>query len=293
MRQGCRKCEGDFAPHTPDFVWPGCRPELGMGGTASRRAMTNKAVLLTDYVDGGSVRPDHFQLADVALPEAGNLQDGEVLVELEYLSVDPYMRVRCGVAGQGVLKVQTISLLNTCACACLQQGRMRNTPGYFVGPFQPGHPIDSRCICRIIASRAAHLPVGSHAAASLKWQQVQVLSQDVAANMKPLTESLGVPVSAYLGVLGRRLNQPVGAECEHQHTSHCSVPVPPVLGSFPSRDGGCFCVLLTHQDCQTQAGRARIRQRCCRWDIILAPGDAPCPYDMDAAPSGFNMVASN
>ena len=36
-------------------------------------------------------------------------KDGEALIELQYVSVDPYMR-----------------------------GRMRNSAGYFVGPFVPG-----------------------------------------------------------------------------------------------------------------------------------------------------------
>jgi NADPH-dependent curcumin reductase CurA len=31
--------------------------------------------------------------------------------------------------------------LHVC-CFPIMQGRMRNAPGYFVGPFQPGKPLD-------------------------------------------------------------------------------------------------------------------------------------------------------
>ena len=49
-----------------------------------------KRLLLKDHVNEGEVRPDHFAL-DTA-PKPSEAKDGEVLLEVLYLSVDPYMR---------------------------------------------------------------------------------------------------------------------------------------------------------------------------------------------------------
>lgn len=57
-------------------------------------------------MDHTQVPPDNFVLKETEVPAP---KDGEALLELQYLSVDPYMR-----------------------------GRMRNSVGYFVGPYVPG-----------------------------------------------------------------------------------------------------------------------------------------------------------
>jgi NADPH-dependent curcumin reductase CurA len=41
-----------------------------------------------------SVSSSHYTLEESAAPSVGDLQDGEILVEALYLSVDPYMRIQ-------------------------------------------------------------------------------------------------------------------------------------------------------------------------------------------------------
>lgn len=49
-------------------------------------------VLFKDYVDDGPVPADNFVVSKAGSVEPTALQDSEILVQLLYLSVDPYMR---------------------------------------------------------------------------------------------------------------------------------------------------------------------------------------------------------
>jgi len=40
------------------------------------------------------VGPDNFKIQDTKYPDEGSMKDGDVLVQLVYTSVDPYMRGR-------------------------------------------------------------------------------------------------------------------------------------------------------------------------------------------------------
>lgn len=51
------------------------------------------SVLFKDYVDDGSVPADNFVLSKDSV-DPGSLKDSEILVQLLYLSVDPYMRMQ-------------------------------------------------------------------------------------------------------------------------------------------------------------------------------------------------------
>ncbi|CCE75993.1 NADP-dependent oxidoreductase [Clavibacter nebraskensis] len=114
----------------------------------------------------GEPTPDDVRRVEVDLPD---LQDGEVRVENEFISVDPYMR-----------------------------GRMNDVPSY-VPPFQLDEAMTGSAVGRVVESRSADLPVGTLVSHSLGWRDV---AQGPAAGFRPVPEVPGVASSAHLGVLG-------------------------------------------------------------------------------------------
>jgi NADPH:quinone reductase len=72
--------------------------------------------------------PENFELVHRPDPDPASLTEGEVLVELRALSVDPYMRGR------------------------FRKGGVRN---YFVPAFVPGEPIASGALAKVSFSRNA------------------------------------------------------------------------------------------------------------------------------------------
>jgi len=96
------------------------------------------------------------------------LAEGEILVENEYLSVDPYMR-----------------------------GRMSDKKSY-IEPYEVGAPLDGPAVGRVIASRADGYSVGDHVFHGLGWREHAVLDAATVYKVDPRL----APLSAYLGVLG-------------------------------------------------------------------------------------------
>jgi len=119
--------------------------------------MTNPCqVILRRYPDGAP-QQDDFELTDLRMPSAG---EGEVLVEVTHLSMDPLTRVR-----------------------------MQETPT--LGPRMPlGQCVDSRGLGRVIASRHPAVRVGDHVFGDVGWRTHAVLAGDKA---KRLDLSLGPP----------------------------------------------------------------------------------------------------
>lgn len=113
----------------------------------------------------GRPTTDDVALQVLALPD---LQDGQILVENEYLSVDPYMR-----------------------------GRMSDKKSY-MPPFDVGAPMDGPAIGRVLASRSDDFAVGDHVFHVLGWREHAVLDADTAFPVDPDA----APLPAYLGVLG-------------------------------------------------------------------------------------------
>ncbi|MFC0134821.1 NADP-dependent oxidoreductase [Massilia eurypsychrophila] len=109
--------------------------------------------------------PDNFRLETVDTPE---LQEGEILVRNEYLSLDPYMR-----------------------------GRMSEEKSY-AAP----QPLDQTMIGgtagEVIASKNAKFAVGDKVVGALGWAETGV-SDGVALRKVDIAR---VPLSAYLGVAG-------------------------------------------------------------------------------------------
>ena len=113
----------------------------------------------------GMPTPADFELKELPLEP---LQEGEVRVRNEWLSVDPYMR-----------------------------GRMNDVKSY-VPPFQIGEPMDGGAVGRVIESRSGSHAEGDLVQHMLGWRD---LSTGPAAAFNKLP-ALGVPDQTWLGNLG-------------------------------------------------------------------------------------------
>ena len=109
--------------------------------------------------------PENFRLAETALPD---LQDGQILVRNEFMSVDPYMR-----------------------------GRMNDAKSYSA-PFRLDAALDGGAVGEVIASRSAAHKVGDVVVHQLGWREFSVVD---AAAATPVPAGLA-PASAFLGALG-------------------------------------------------------------------------------------------
>ncbi len=107
----------------------------------------------------------HFELREAALP---NAKHGEVLIKLEYLSIDPYMR-----------------------------GRMNESKSYTPG-VQIGEVMTGEGVGVVVESRAKGISTGDHVVTRTGWQEYA--TAHVSAVRK--VDSSVAPVSTALGVLG-------------------------------------------------------------------------------------------
>jgi len=107
-----------------------------------------------------------FRTVEVPLAD---LTPGQVRVRNEFVSVDPYMR-----------------------------GRMNDAKSY-AAPYALGETMTGGAVGRVIESADGAVEVGSVVVHQLGWRD---LVQDQAAAFRVVPELPGVPLSAYLGVLG-------------------------------------------------------------------------------------------
>lgn len=113
----------------------------------------------------GAPRPENFTEVQASLPPPA---DGEVLVKLRWLSLDPYMR-----------------------------GRMSDTKSY-VPPFEIGQPLNGGAVGEVVESADPGLHPGDLVLAHAPWSEYAVLR---AADLKKLPAA-EVPPQAWLSVLG-------------------------------------------------------------------------------------------
>ncbi|PPB48804.1 NADP-dependent oxidoreductase [Arthrobacter pityocampae] len=113
----------------------------------------------------GTPTPEDFATVTVDLPA---LDDGEVRVRNEYVSVDPYMR-----------------------------GRMNDSRSY-VAPFGLNETMTGGAVGRVTESASATLPVGTAVLHGYGWRDV---AQGPAAQFSPLPET-DLPLSVFLGAAG-------------------------------------------------------------------------------------------
>jgi NADPH-dependent curcumin reductase CurA len=114
----------------------------------------------------GEPTPDDFRLVETERPDPA---DGQVVVRMLVMSVDPYMR-----------------------------GRMRAGKSY-AAAWEVGETMQGGAVGRVVDSRSPDVPVGALVLANAGWRDVAVLD---AAHVQVLPDVPGVPPSYHLGVLG-------------------------------------------------------------------------------------------
>ena len=107
---------------------------------------------------------ENFQFADTEVPQPS---DGEVLVRLQYISVDPYLR-----------------------------GRMREGKSY-IEPFEVGQVIKSSAVGEVIDSRSPKFQPGDVVTGMFGWRLYDVVKAETLMKTVP-----GVSPTTALGVLG-------------------------------------------------------------------------------------------
>ena len=85
----------------------------------------------------GMVTEKDFELVEVEIPE---IQDGQILVQNIYISVDPYMRGRMG---------------------------ERET---YISPFELGKPMDGGCVGQVVRSRSENFQEGDYVLGDRGWR---------------------------------------------------------------------------------------------------------------------------
>jgi NADPH-dependent curcumin reductase CurA len=114
----------------------------------------------------GEPTPADFRLVEAQRPDP---TDGQVVVSMIAMSVDPYMR-----------------------------GRMRSGPSS-AAAWEIDETMRGGAVGRVVASRAPAVPEGSLVLADAGWRDVAVLD---AREVTVLSDVPGIPPSYYLGVLG-------------------------------------------------------------------------------------------
>jgi NADPH:quinone reductase len=144
----------------------------------------NKQVLLAARPVGFPKESD-FRIVETAVPAPEN---GQLLVEIEWLSVDPYMR-----------------------------GRMSEAKSY-AEPVKLGDVMTGGAVGRVIQSRRAEFQEGDYVAGQFGWQRYALTNgkgiRKVDPSLAPLSTALGVlgmpGLTAYFGLL--EIGQPKSGE---------------------------------------------------------------------------------
>jgi NADPH-dependent curcumin reductase CurA len=126
--------------------------------------IVSKEIHLKNRPEGLPSQSD-FELTEVTLPA---INDGEILVQNIYLSVDPYMR-----------------------------GRMVDSKSY-LPPFQIGQPLEGGSVGKVVESKNSEFNVGDYVLGMLGWREYFV---SVGGGLTKVDPELA-PLQAYLGVLG-------------------------------------------------------------------------------------------
>lgn len=125
--------------------------------------MQNKEIRLASR-PAGTPAPEHFRFVETEAPKPS---EGEVLVRLQYISVDPYLR-----------------------------GRMREGSSY-IAPFEVGQVIQSAAVGEVVESKSPKFQPGDVVSGMFGWRLYDIAKAEGLTKVIP-----GVPPSASVGVLG-------------------------------------------------------------------------------------------
>ncbi len=127
--------------------------------------MKTKTILLKNRPIG---KPSLSDFEFVSEEKDLNINEGEILLEATYVSVDPYLR-----------------------------GRMSDAKSY-VPPFELNKPIQSGVIAKVIDSKNEKFEVGDFVSGMLSWKTKQISTGEGLLKV----DATKAPLSAYLGILG-------------------------------------------------------------------------------------------
>lgn len=113
----------------------------------------------------GKPQLNDFDISTLEIPQ---LEEGEIMLNTKYVSVDPYLR-----------------------------GRMSDAPSY-IPSFELNKPIASGIIAEVVDSKHKKFNKGEHVVGMLQWKETQVAKADGVMKVDPEK----APLSAYLGILG-------------------------------------------------------------------------------------------
>jgi len=132
--------------------------------TLKINTMKNKAIILNSRPEGKPKLSD-FKFINEEIPEITN---GEILLKIKYVSVDPYLR-----------------------------GRMSDAESY-VKPFELKKVISSGVVAEVIESKTEKYKAGDFVSGLLEWKEYQ---QSDGNGLLKIDKKIA-PLSAYLGILG-------------------------------------------------------------------------------------------
>ncbi|MDP4266107.1 MAG: NADP-dependent oxidoreductase [Bacteroidota bacterium] len=127
--------------------------------------MNNRQIILAERPLEFPLKTN-FKIVETQRPSPTN---GEVLIELNYISVDPYMR-----------------------------GRM-DEEGSRYTPFQLNKPLSGDAIGKIIESKSQLFKIGDYVHGDMNWEEYTVVNEK---NIQKINTD-AAPASTYLGLLGR------------------------------------------------------------------------------------------
>ncbi|KAH8668730.1 hypothetical protein BX600DRAFT_510798 [Xylariales sp. PMI_506] len=132
-------------------------------------ASENKTYVLAERPTGNIVVGKTFKLETSAAPTADQLQDGQVLLETLYLSLDPAMR-----------------------------GWLNDARSY-VPPVAIGEKMRGGAVCRVLASKSPKFKEGDIVNSAVGWTEVSIANEK---NIDVLARPEGSKITDLLGVLG-------------------------------------------------------------------------------------------
>ncbi|KAK5577797.1 hypothetical protein RB653_002745 [Dictyostelium firmibasis] len=130
-----------------------------------------KQIILEKYFerDDGMPEPNQFKITTCKFDENQKIEKDHIMIKLEYVSVDPYLRARM------------------------------NSKKTFVDPFKLNEPINSGCVAKVLKSTSDRFKEGDHVSGYFDWKEIQIVK---VTNQILIADPNIAPFTAYLGICG-------------------------------------------------------------------------------------------